>query len=288
MSAAQWEQCQRAHASKSREAAGAKGVPWLPKEAPPGLSVEEWTAILVKSEAASKLQVEAAASKASPQQLLQAAEKSVKQLKELERPLQHGRDRVARLEHEVAEARDKAEKDRAAALQAQVPSVAGLPCSAEHLFEGVIAKLHPMLAGAPEVAGVKQALEAAVASALGTYNNRVESERLQQAEMQKAAAAAKDEEERLVAERVRAAEVAAAEVARRTEEAADGLGMDVDGIDDDGLQELDPSNARPFGDDQASQLEQWRVEQRGTARKALEQSDRLASIAKRVKTAQGG
>ena len=64
--------------------------------------------------------------------------------------------------------------------------------------------------------------------------------------------------------------------------------MDVDGIDDDGLQELDPSNERPSGDGQASQLEQWRVVQRGTARKALEQSDRLAAIAKRVKTTQGG
>ena len=62
-------------------------------------------------------------------------------------------------------------------LPAQVPSSAQLLCSAEHLFEGIIAKLH-YVGGPPEGAGVKHVLEAAVASALATCNSRVESERL--------------------------------------------------------------------------------------------------------------
>ena len=79
-----------------------------------------------------------------------------------------------------------------------------------------------------------------------------------------------------------------------TEEAVDkpvpDVDMDFDGVDDDELlQGIDPSNQRPQGEEPEAELavEQWRVVQRGTARKIAEQYGRLIA-AKRPKTRQCG
>ena len=61
--------------------------------------------------------------------------------------------------------------------------------------------------------------------------------------------------------------------------------MDFDNIEDDELlQGLDPTNQRPQGESADFGLEQWRVVQRGTARKIAEQYGKLIA-AKRPKTA---
>ena len=162
-----------------------------------------------------------------------------------------------------------------------MPSVAQLPCSGVDLFEGMLAKSFPHLVGAPEVADLKQHLEAGAAAATAALNSRKERER------QEAEAARKAEEE--------AAAKAASEAnaddkgtasAQLAEAAATPVEMDIDDLDldDDTLQGPDPSNAEPAGDVDGSQLEQWRVVQRGTARKVAEQFGKLVA-AKRAKTA---
>ena len=68
-------------------------------------------------------------------------------------------EKAARLAQETQEAKGQAEQARAASLRAQVPSVGYLPCSAENLLEGMLAKLAPHLVGAPEQAGLAEEVE---------------------------------------------------------------------------------------------------------------------------------
>ena len=108
---------------------------------------------------------------------MQAAEKAERHRCELERQLEATRTKAERLAKELQEATAKAQEARAASLQAQVPSVAQLPCSADSLLEGLLGKSHPHLVGAPEVEGIKKQLEALAAKASAEYHVRMETER---------------------------------------------------------------------------------------------------------------
>ena len=108
--------------------------------------------------------------------MLQAAEKLANIRRDLERQLEASRQKTERLTAEGQEARIKEEAAKAASLQAQVPSVAHLPCSVEQLFDGLLAKSYPQLQGGPEVQALKRSFEAAAAAALAGYNERVAKE----------------------------------------------------------------------------------------------------------------
>ena len=83
----------------------------------------------------------------------------------------------------------------AAALSAQVPSVASLPCSAANLLDGVLAKAAPELVGTPEGEQSKRVIDLLLQKSAVECAKPVESERLDKA----AADAAQAEAEHLAA-----------------------------------------------------------------------------------------
>jgi hypothetical protein len=238
----------------------------LPVEPPAGVTAVEWKAIWEQNEAALKLDASKAPAKVSPQQLLQVAEKADKRYKELVRQHTAACAKVETLARDMQEAKAEAHRAKAASLQAQVPSVGLLPCSAESLLEGILAKSAPHLVGSPEQAGLAEELQQLLATRNNVFEQRRERER---AEAERAAAEAATAAPVLPAENIAA------------------VGMDVDGLDDETLQQLDPCNVLPEGEDAELAKEEWRVAQRGAARKIAEQFGMLAA-AKRPKTTPGG
>ena len=263
---------------------GDKVASKLPEMAPAGVSPEDWKAIRERNEAALKLQAGAAAAKATPQQLLQAAEKAARQRLDLERQLAAANQKVEKLTLEVQEAKVKEQECKAVSLTAQVPSVAELPCSVDSLLEGFLLKASPVLVGSPELAELKRNLEEAVARVSAACTQRRERERQEEEERRSKEAAEN-------AERVSNAAVAAAAVDAA---ASQPVGMELDELDyeemdDPTLQAFDPSYPKPQGGgggSQETQVEEWRTVLRGVARKQAEALGN-ALAAKRAKRSPG-
>ena len=87
-----------------------------------------------------------------------------------------------KLQVEVQQAAEKAVLSNMASLQAQVPSVAQLPCSSDHLFEGTVANEAPHLVGAPEMSWLLEGIKHLLAISIGGLGKRSEAERRQEAE----------------------------------------------------------------------------------------------------------
>jgi hypothetical protein len=245
--------------------------------APAGVSPEDWKAIRERNEAALKLQAGVAAVKATPQQLLHAAEKAARLRLDLERQLAAANQKVEKLTSEVQEAKVKEQECRAASLTAQVPSVAELPCSVDSLLEGFLHKASPVLVGSPELAELKRSLEEAVARGSAACTQRRERERQEEEEVRRAKEKAEN------AERVAVDAAASQPAGMELDE------LDYEEMDDPTLQNFDPSYRKPqVGDgvSQETQVEEWRKVLRGVARKQFEALGN-ALAAKRAKMSPG-
>ena len=263
---------ERVEAAKLQQGAD-KVTSKLPEAAPAGVSPEDWNAIRERNEAALTLQADVAAAKATPQQLLKAAEKAARLRQDLERQLAAACQKVEKLTVEVQEAKVKEHESKAASLTAQVPSVAELPCSVDSLLEGFLVRSSPALIGSPELLELRRKFEEAVALGSAACAQRLERERQEEAG--------------------RAKEVA--ESAERVDAAANQpVGMELDDLDyeemdDITLQAFDRNNPKPLGGDdgaQGTQVEAWRTVLRGVARKQAELLGN-ALAAKRAKLSAG-
>ena len=261
VSAEDWKKITEQHAAaKCQPAAGPAAM--LPVDPPFGVDPDEWKAIRSKNEAAIKQQVSAAAAKATPQQLLQAAEKATRLRAELERQCAAATQKLEKLAQSLQDARAKEQECREASLRAQVPSVGELPCSADHLLDGLLAKAAPQLAGTPECNRLKRHLEEAVRVANAELGQRLEQ-------------AKAEADERAKADALKAQETA--EAAATPAGGALDMDWDLDGLDDDTLRAVDPSHQQPQGEGADEAMEGWRVVQRGKARKAAEVAGVLAT-----------
>ena len=281
--AEEWRAVRAQHeAGKQRQAqAPALAASQLPEHPLAGFTLEEWNSLRERHETALKQQPPAAPQ--SPTQLLQAAEKADKRLAHLERQVSATQERLTKLQTELQEAKVQAIEARAASLRAQVPSVGLLPCTAENLLEGILAKDAPHLLGAPEASGITESFRELLAKFNTEFGARRDRERAaeKKAEEDADAAARLQQEARQKEQNERPWNLlgSLAEAANVPVEGS----MEVDDLDDETLQGLDPSNARPTEDADGSQLEQWRVVQRGTARKVAEQFGQIVA-AKRAKS----
>ena len=246
--------------AKCQPAAGPAAM--LLVDPPFGVDPDEWKAIRSKNEAAIKQQVSAAAAKATPQQLLQAAEKATRLRAELERQCAAATQKLEKLAQSLQDARAKEQECREASLRAQVPSVGELPCSADHLLDGLLAKAAPQLAGTPECNRLKRHLEEAVRVANAELGQRLEQ-------------AKAEADERAKADALKAQETA--EAAATPAGGAPDMDWDLAGLDDDTLRAVDPSHQQPQGEGADEAMEGWRVVQRGKARKAAEVAGVLAT-----------
>ena len=281
--AEEWRAVRAQHeAGKQRQAqAPALAASQLPEHPLAGFTLEEWNSLRERHETALKQQPPAAPQ--YPTQLLQAAEKADKRLPHLERQVSATQERLTKLQTELQEAKVQAIEARAASLRAQVPSVGLLPCTAENLLEGILAKDAPHLLGAPEASGITESFWELLAKFNTEFGARRDRERAaeKKAEEDADAAARLQQEARQKEQNERPWNLlgSLAEAANVPVEGS----MEVDDLDDETLQGLDPSNARPTEDADGSQLEQWRVVQRGTARKVAEQFGQIVA-AKRAKS----
>lgn len=172
--------------------------------------------------------------KPTPQQLLQAAEKTERQRCELERQLEAARQKVERLTKELQETTAKARDCRAASLQAQVPCGEQLPCSAEALFEGILGRSYPQFVSALEVVDLKRQFEVGVAAVAVTVERRKQPHEADTAE---AARIAKAEAEgaRRSKEAAEAQEREAGPAANLNGAASQSVGMELDELDFDAM-----------------------------------------------------
>ena len=138
----------------------------------------------------------------------------------------------------MQEAKSQAQASKTSSSWAQVPSVGQLPCSAENLIEGMLAKSALHLVDAPEKAGFAE--EQLLPKRNAAFEQRPERAQTERAVVQVAEQVSKAEAKRL------ANEQPAIEAALDGNAVATQVDMEVEDLNDNELAEVDPSNVRPM------------------------------------------
>ena len=123
---------------------------------PAGIDRDAWECSRHPNEDELNRQAAEAAPPVNPQQLLAAAGMAKRERASLEKRLADATKRAEDLQKELEAAKEKECECYPASLNAQVPTVVSLPCSAENPLDGAIAKAGPFLAGTTAIVESKR------------------------------------------------------------------------------------------------------------------------------------